>query len=307
MTNDTIYDDGQPCLGIIGGSGLYDLDQLEDTHWISVDTPFGAPSDKFLCGMLKGNTAGGASSVSVRLVFLPRHGRGHRLLPSELNYKANICGFKQLGVSWLLSVSAVGSLREQYAPGDIVFVDQYLDFTKKRDSSFFGSGAIGHVSCAEPTCKRLTELASTIAMAALGQDAKQQVHIGGTYICIEGPQFSTRAESLLFRQWGADVIGMTNMPEAKLAREAGISYAPMAMVTDYDSWNAEREAVKVATVLSTLRQNAELAQSIVTGLGQGVTALPLRSPFSAETQSSMLSPIDSLDPSVADRLRSILI
>ncbi len=238
----------EPVIGLIGGSGLYDIDGLEERAWQEVATPWGAPSDALLTGRLSG----------VRCVFLPRHGRGHPKPPSELNYRANIAALKLLGVTEILSLSAVGSLREELAPGHFVIVDQFIDRTFAREKSFFGSGCVAHVSVADPVCPRLGDLLQRSANA-LGLP----VNRGGTYLVMEGPQFSTRAESLLYRQWGCDVIGMTNMPEAKLAREAEMCYATVAMVTDYDCWRAGHDAVTVEQVVRVLNSNAEKARALV--------------------------------------------
>ncbi len=235
-------------LGVIGGSGLYDIDGLENRQWISIDTPWGQPSDDILFAELDG----------VKLRFLPRHGRGHPLSPSDLNFRANIDALKRAGCTDLLSLSAVGSLKEDYAPGDFVIVDQFIDRTKGRVSSFFGKGLVAHVSMADPVCNRLAGVAAAAAKAA-----GAKVHRGGTYLAMEGPQFSTRAESELYRQWGCDIIGMTNMPEAKLAREAELPYATIGMVTDYDCWHPDHGNVDVAAVIAVLMKNAHTARDTV--------------------------------------------
>ncbi len=235
-------------VGVIGGSGLYEIEGLTDIKRVAVDTPFGAPSDEYLTGTL-GDTP---------MVFLPRHGRGHKVTPSEINYRANIYGMKKLGVERLISVSAVGSMREDIEPGDMVIVDQFFDRTNKRVSSFFGNGAVGHVEFAEPVCACL---ADTLYDASVKAGAK--VHKGGTYICIEGPHFSTKAESKIYRSWGVDVIGMTNIPESKLAREAEICYATVALSTDYDCWHEGEESVTVDMILETLGNNVAMARSII--------------------------------------------
>jgi 5'-methylthioadenosine phosphorylase len=245
-------------VGVIGGSGLYDIEGFEDVKKVGVKTPFGDPSDEYICGSLGG----------VDMVFLPRHGRGHRLLPSELNYRANIYGMKKLGVEWIISVSAVGSMKEEIKPGHIVVVDQFFDRTKSRPSTFFGSGIVGHVEFAEPVCP---DLARVLYGAA--EKAGATVHMGGTYICIEGPQFSTKAESGIYRSWGVDVIGMTNIPEAKLAREAEICYATIALSTDYDCWHEEEESVTVDMILETLKSNVAMAKQIIKNAAP-VIALP---------------------------------
>jgi 5'-methylthioadenosine phosphorylase len=235
-------------IGIIGGSGVYEIDGLEDTSWETVASTFGEPSDQILFGRLDGQ----------RLAFLPRHGRGHKFAPSDINYLANIDAMKRAGVTDILSVSAVGSLKESYAPGHFVLVDQFVDRTFARTKSFFGKGCVAHVSMAHPVADRLKG-ALAEACAELGLPYS----VGGTYLAMEGPQFSTQAESFLYRSWGCDVIGMTNMPEAKLAREAEIPYATVAMVTDYDCWHEEHDAVTVDAVVKVLRQNAENARSLV--------------------------------------------
>ncbi len=235
-------------IGVIGGSGLYDIEGLTDVKPVKVSTPFGDPSDEYITGRLGG----------VKMVFLPRHGRGHKLLPAELNYRANIYGMKKLGAQWIISVSAVGSMREEIKPGHIVIVDQFFDRTKGRPSTFFGSGIVGHIEFADPVCGHLSALLHGAAV-----EAGAEVHMGGTYICIEGPQFSTRAESNIYRSWGVDVIGMTNIPEAKLAREAEICYATIALSTDYDCWHTEEESVTVEMILETIRKNVAMARDII--------------------------------------------
>ena len=239
-------------LGIIGGSGVYEIDGLEDTRWQEVETPWGAPSDAILTGRLGG----------VAMAFLPRHGRGHVHAPADVPYRANIDALKRLGVTDVISVSAVGSFREEMAPGDFVVVDQFIDRTIARDKSFFGTGCVAHVSLAHPTCPRLSDACETAA-----RDAGVQVHRGGTYLAMEGPQFSTLAESRMYREvWGCDVIGMTNMPEAKLAREAELCYASVAMVTDYDCWHPGHDAVEVSQIIETLTGNADKARAMVARL-----------------------------------------
>ena len=237
-----------PVIGIIGGSGLYEIDGLTDVAWRRVESPFGETSDEFCFGRLDGQ----------QVVFLPRHGRGHRLPPSGINFRANIDALKRCGVTDIVSLSAVGSLREDLAPGDFVLVDQFIDRTFAREKSFFGAGCVAHVSMAHPVCGRVGD-----ALAAAGNAADIPVKRGGTYIVMEGPQFSTLAESNLYRSWGCDVIGMTNMPEAKLAREAEICYATVAMVTDYDCWHPGHDAVTVEMILQVLFANAEKAKALV--------------------------------------------
>ena len=243
-------------LGVIGGSGLYQMDGIQHGEWVSMETPFGAPSDAYFVGELDG----------VDVVFLPRHGRGHRLLPSELNFRANIYGMKKLGVRRLIAVSAVGSLKQEIVPGQMVIPDQFIDRTRGRIDTFFGRGIVAHVAFADPVCPLLSQ-----ALFEASQEQKHEqeievtVHRGGTYICMEGPQFSTRAESFLYRSWGADIIGMTNLQEAKLAREAEICFATLAMATDYDCWNTEAGDVVIEDVLAILNKNVETAKRIVHG------------------------------------------
>jgi 5'-methylthioadenosine phosphorylase len=240
-----------PPIGIIGGSGLYEMAELEDRREVAVSTPFGDPSAAYVTGTLRGR----------RVAFLARHGRGHRLLPSELNFRANIYGFKTLGVERLVSASAVGSLREEYQPLDIVIPDQFFDRTVGRISTFFGRGLAAHVSFAQPVCGVLGGVAHDVA-----RGAGVTVHRGGTYVCMEGPQFSTLAESRLYRSWGMDVIGMTNLQEAKLAREAEICYVTLALVTDYDCWHEAHGDVTVDMVVANLLQNARTAQQVIAGI-----------------------------------------
>lgn len=235
-------------IGVIGGSGVYAIDGLENTRWETVDSSFGAPSDQLLVGDLTGQ----------KLVFLPRHGRGHRLSPSDINYRANIDAMKRMGVTDILSVSAVGSLKQEYAPGTFVLVDQFIDRTFARQKSFFGTGCVAHVSMAHPVSDRLRA-----ALAEACDELGFNYALGGTYLVMEGPQFSSQAESELYRSWGCDVIGMTNMPEAKLAREAELCYATVAMVTDYDCWHEDHDHVDVAQVIAVLTGNAEKAQRLV--------------------------------------------
>ena len=241
-------------IGVIGGSGVYALDGLSAVEEIAVDTPFGSPSDVFVRGQL-------GDAV---LVFLSRHGRGHRLLPHEINYRANIFGMKSLGVEWLISLSAVGSMRIDIRPGDVVVVDQYVDRTWGRPSTFFGHGVAGHVSFGDPVSPVLADvLLSAAAERVAARGAGERAHRGGTYLCINGPQFSTRAESNIYRKWGVDVIGMTAMPEAKLAREAEMSYATLALSTDYDCWHEDEAEVSVEAVVATMVKNVALAREIV--------------------------------------------
>jgi 5'-methylthioadenosine phosphorylase len=243
-------------IGIIGGSGLYDMAEVTDRKEVALQTPFGEPSGPYILGTLRGK----------RVAFLARHGAGHRFSPSELNFRANIFGLKMLGVEYILSASAVGSLKEAYAPLHIVIPDQFIDRTKGRISTFFGRGLVAHVGFAHPFCKVL----SSVAFES-GTRAGATIHQGGTYVCMEGPQFSTLAESRLYRSWGADIIGMTNLQEAKLAREAEICYTTIALVTDYDCWHPDHDSVTVDMIIANLTQNAKTAQQIIAG---AVDALP---------------------------------
>lgn len=235
-------------VGVVGGSGLYDLPGLEDVREVELSTPFGAPSDAFVTGRLGG----------VRMVFLPRHGRGHRISPSEINFRANIWGLKKLGVTRILSISAVGSMRKDVKPGDFVVIDQFFDRTRHRADTFFEGGVVAHVMFADPVCPRLGE-----TLLAAGRKLKLRMHDGGTYVNMEGPQFSTRAESKIYRKWGVDVIGMTNLQEAKLAREAEICYATVAMATDYDCWHDDHDDVTVEGILEVMRANIGNAKKLI--------------------------------------------
>jgi len=248
-------------VGVIGGTGLYELDALRNVEEVAVETPFGAPSDAFICGELG----------DVRMVFLPRHGRGHRLLPHELPFRANIWGMKKLGAEWVISLSAVGSLREEIAPGEFVIVDQFIDRTRHRnhEHTFFGDGIVTHVSFGDPVSKPLGDVLEQAA-----RDEGIRVHRGGTYVCMEGPAFSTRAESHMYRGFGGSVIGMTNIPEAKLAREAEIPYATVALVTDYDSWRESEAAVDIEEILQTLAANSEAGRRLVAHAAPQVPAEP---------------------------------
>jgi 5'-methylthioadenosine phosphorylase len=252
----------EPAVGIIGGSGLYEMEGLEDIRWVKVKTPFGDPSDAYCTGHFAGR----------RVIFLPRHGRRHRLMPSELNYRANIYGMKKLGARALLSISAVGSMKEDIHPLELVVPDQFYDHTRRRVSSFFGEGIVAHVGMAHPVCAAIAA-----ALGRAGSEVGARVHRGGTYICIEGPHFSTKGESEVYRRWGMSVIGMTNMPEAKLAREAEMCYATLALVTDYDVWHEEHDAVSVEAVIANLMKNVATAKEVLrrviprvpTSCGQG--------------------------------------
>lgn len=243
-------------IGIIGGSGLYSMPGLTDVHEVSQETPFGAPSDPYVLGTLEGK----------KVAFLARHGRGHRILPSELNFRANIYGFKQLGVERILSVSAVGSLKEEHKPGEFLIVDQFVDRTRHRVDTFFGNGVVAHVAFADPVCLELSDV-----MVGACKRASVVGKRGGTYVCMEGPQFSTKAESNLYRSWSIDVIGMTNLQEAKLAREAELCYVTVAMVTDYDCWHPHHDSVTVDQIVAVLVKNAENACNVVR---EAVAAMP---------------------------------
>ena len=238
-------------VGIIGGSGLYDMEGLGDGRDVMIETPFGPPSDAVRIGTLEGR----------QVAFLPRHARGHRILPSELNFRANVYALKLLGVRWILSVSAVGSLKERYAPLDVVIPDQLVDRTTHRHATFFGNGLVAHVAFAHPFCGTLTKLAAEAC-----SEAAATHHVGGTYVCIEGPQFSTRAESELYRSWGMDIIGMTNLQEARLAREAEICYVTLAMVTDYDCWHPDHDAVTADQIIANLGRNTATAIGVLRAL-----------------------------------------
>ena len=281
-----------PMLGIIGGSGIYDVEGLTDVRWEAVETPFGNPSDELMFGTLDG----------FPIVFLPRHGRGHRVPPSELNFRANIYAMKQAGVTEIVSLSAVGSLREDLAPGSFVIVDQFIDRTFARVKSFFESGLVAHVSMADPVCARLGD---HIEAAANGLDI--DISRGGTYLVMEGPQFSTRAESELYRSWGCSVIGMTNMPEAKLAREAELCYATVAMVTDFDCWHEDHDDVTVDRIIEVLMGNAEKARSLVRALAPRLAGRGDLCARNCQTSldNALITAPDARDPAVIDRLSTI--
>jgi 5'-methylthioadenosine phosphorylase len=277
-------------IGIIGGSGLYSMPGLTGLREQAIETPFGAPSDAYMVGELDGRP----------VAFLARHGRGHRLLPSELNFRANIYGMKMLGVEYILSVSAVGSLKEEHKPTDFVIPDQFIDRTFARDATFFGNGIVGHVAFGDPVCKVVSK-AFADACAEVGVVGK----LGGTYVCMEGPQFSTRAESNLYRSWGADVIGMTNLQEAKLAREAEISYATLAMVTDYDCWREGHDDVTVDQVIAVIHQNSENAAKVVRA---AVAALPKgeKSPFADALKFAVMTDKKAIPDAAKERLALLL-
>ncbi len=276
-------------IGIIGGSGLYSLEALENEQWIAVDSPWGAPSDEVLCGELDG----------VRLRFLPRHGRGHAVSPSDLNARANIDVLKRAGCTDILSISAVGSLREEIAPGDFVIADQFIDQTKGRPSSFFGTGFVAHVSMADPTCPRLSKMA-----AAAIAEARGTVSTGATYLAMEGPQFSTRAESHMYRAWGADIIGMTAMPEAKLAREAELPYALIGMATDYDCWR-EGDSVDVAEVVAQMQVNGQLAREMLSRFIANLPPERVPSPIDSALDDAVITAPDKHDPKLLAKLDAV--
>ena len=282
----------QTKIGIIGGSGIYDMDGLQDAVWIDVDSPWGTPSDAVLTGALDG----------VEMVFLPRHGRGHVHSPTTVPYRANIDALKRLGVTDIISVSACGSFKEELAPGDFVIVDQFIDRTFAREKSFFGTGCVAHVSVAHPTCDRLSEACETA-----GRDAGITIHRGGTYLAMEGPQFSSMAESKLYREWGCDVIGMTNMPEAKLAREAEICYASVAMITDYDSWHPDHGAVDITEIIATLKGNGTKARDLVARLPAllGATRTPCPHSCDRALEYAIMTPPDHRDPTRIAKLDAI--
>ena len=279
-------------LGIIGGSGLYAIDGLENVREERVASPWGEPSDAFVLGVIAG----------VDVVFLPRHGRGHKLSPSDINYRANIDALKRVGVTDLISVSACGSLREDRAPGEFVLVDQFIDRTFLRPSSFFGAGIVAHVSMAHPVCPKLVD-----ALAAAGEHQGIRMHRGGTYLAMEGPQFSSFAESELYRSWKCDVIGMTNMPEAKLAREAELPYATVAMVTDYDCWHPDHDHVDVATIVKVLHNNAAKARSLVRAVAPLLGPNRKPSPLGIETilDNAVLTPTETRDPDLVKKLDAV--
>ncbi|EAP76908.1 S-methyl-5'-thioadenosine phosphorylase [Roseovarius nubinhibens] len=280
-------------LGVIGGSGLYQIDGLQSPEWQTVETPWGAPSDQILTGTLDG----------MALAFLPRHGRGHTHTPTSVPYRANIDALKRLGVTDVISVSACGSFREAMAPGDFVVVNQFIDRTFAREKSFFGPGCVAHVSVAHPTCPRLSAACLTAAI-----DAGITVHDGGTYLAMEGPQFSTLAESRMYREhWGADVIGMTNMPEAKLAREAELCYASIAMVTDYDSWHPDHGEVDVTQIIATLTGNADKGRAMIERLPGLLEAERAPCPHGCDRalDHAILTAPDARDPALVARLDAV--
>ncbi len=282
----------QTMIGVIGGSGVYEIDGLEDAEWRSVDSPWGTPSDQILTGTLDG----------VAMAFLPRHGRGHVHSPSTVPYRANIDALKRLGVTDVISVSACGSFREDMAPGEFVVVDQFIDRTFAREKSFFGTGCVAHVSVAHPTCPRLGA-----ACLQAARDAGITAHDGGTYLAMEGPQFSSVAESKMYREWGCDVIGMTNMPEAKLAREAELCYASVAMVTDYDSWHPDHGAVDISEIIATLTGNADKARSLVGRLPAllGSDRAPCPHGCDRALEYAILTAPEARDPALLQKLDAV--
>lgn len=277
-------------IGVIGGSGLYGVQALQPIDEVSITTPFGDPSDALLIGRWN----------DVTVAFLPRHGRGHRIMPSHINARANIFALKTLGVEWLISVSAVGSMREDVAPGEVVIPDQFFDRTVARPSTFFQDGIVAHISLAEPVC---AELSAILYDAALRAGAR--AHRDGTYLCIEGPQFSTKAESRIYRQWGVDVIGMTNLPEAKLAREAEMSYATLAFVTDYDCWHETEAAVSVETIVQILQANAVMAQRII---GEALPHIPVErgSPYRDTLRGAIITNPALIPPHIQQNLAPLI-
>ena len=284
---------GKTIIGIIGGSGVYEIEGLKDARWQRVDTPWGSPSDEILTGSLDG----------AKMAFLPRHGRGHVHSPTSVPYRANIAAMKRIGATDLISVSACGSFREEMAPGDFVIVDQFIDRTSERQKSFFGEGLVAHVSIAHPTCRRLG-----LACLSSARSEGIRVHDGGTYLAMEGPQFSSLAESRMYRQnWGCDVIGMTNMPEAKLAREAELCYASVAMITDYDSWHPDHGEVDVNDIIRTLTGNADKARALVKRLPKllGVNRDPCSYGCDRALDFAILTEPARRDAEMVDRLRVI--
>jgi 5'-methylthioadenosine phosphorylase len=281
-----------PLFGVIGGSGLYEMPGLTEVERRRMHTPWGFPSDDVVLGTLAG----------VRAAFLPRHGRGHRFLPSEVNARANVSALKQLGCQFVLSVSAVGSMKEAIAPGHLVVVDQFIDRTVGRPHTFFGEGVVGHVPFADPTCGVFRPLVLDAARAT-----GTTTHDGGTYICIEGPQFSTRAESQLYRSWGVSVIGMTALPEAKLVREAGMSFALLALATDYDCWHESEASVSVEAVVAVLKQNVATAQRVVHGVAERLAhdGAPRTSPYARVVEGAIMSARDVSGLEARRRLRAI--
>jgi 5'-methylthioadenosine phosphorylase len=278
-------------IGIIGGSGLYQMEGLSEVREINVETPFGSPSDNFILGTLEG----------VRVAFLARHGRGHRLMPTDLPFRANIYAMKLLGVEWIISASAVGSLQEQYAPTDIVIPDQFFDRTRGRVSTFFGEGIVGHITFAHPVC---SDLGGILVQSC--ETVGVKVHGGGTYLCMEGPAFSTLAESRLYRNWGMDVIGMTNLQEAKLAREAEICYATMALVTDYDCWHPDHDAVTVDLVIEYLNKNSVNAQMVIREAVRRLATFDKPCQYSSAIKNAILTNPEAIPAETKRKLSAII-
>lgn len=284
----------QAKIGIIGGSGLYKMEALKDVEEVQVETPFGSPSDALILGTLEGT----------RVAFLARHGRSHHLLPSELPFRANIYGMKQLGVEYLISASAVGSLKEAAKPLDMVVPDQFIDRTKNRISTFFGEGIVAHIAFAEPVCHQLASiLADAVASLELPYVT---LHRGGTYVCMEGPAFSTKAESHLYRSWGATIIGMTNLPEAKLAREAEIAYATLALVTDYDCWHPDHDSVTVEMIIANLQRNAVNAQKVIQETVRRLSEKPPVSEAHSALKYAILTQLDKVPAATKEKLGLLL-
>jgi 5'-methylthioadenosine phosphorylase len=281
-------------VGIIGGSGLYQMEALKDVEEVAIKTPFGPPSDAAIVGTLEG----------VRVAFLARHGRNHSLMPSEIPFRANIYALKQLGVDYIISASAVGSLKEEVKPLDMVVPDQFIDRTQHRMSSFFGEGIVAHIGFGEPVCDRLAEILGD-AVASLNLP-EVNLHRGGTYVCMEGPAFSTQAESNLYRSWGASVIGMTNLTEAKLAREAEIAYATLALVTDYDCWHPMHDSVTVEMILDHLHANADHAQKVIQEVVRRLGENPPESKAHSALKYAILTPMERVPPRIKDKLKVIL-
>ena len=284
----------QAKLGIIGGSGLYKMDALQEVEEVEIETPFGSPSDAFIVGKLEG----------ARVAFLARHGRNHHLLPSELPFRANIYGMKKLGVEYIISASAVGSLQPEVKPLDLVVPDRFIDRTKNRISTFFGEGLVAHIAFGDPVCSNLASIVAD-AITSL-QLSEVDLHRGGTYVCMEGPAFSTKAESNLYRSWNATVIGMTNVPEAKLAREAEIAYATLALVTDYDCWHPDHDSVTVEMVIGNLQKNAINAQKVIRETVSRIGSNPPKSIAHSALKYALLTPLDKVPSATKEKLELLL-
>ncbi len=284
----------QAAIGIIGGSGLYKMEALKDVEEVTIDTPFGKPSDAIILGTIDGT----------RVAFLARHGRNHHLTPSELPFRANIYAMKSLGVQYLISASAVGSLKQEAKPLDMVVPDQFIDRTKNRASTFFGDGIVAHIAFGDPVCHHLASVLSD-AVASLNL-TDVILHRGGTYVCMEGPAFSTKAESNLYRSWGATIIGMTNLPEAKLAREAEIAYATLALVTDYDCWHPDHDSVTVELVIANLQRNAVNAQKVIQETVRRLSENPPTSDAHSALKYAILTPIDKVSAATKEKLNLLL-